>query len=182
MHGYRANFFLFSNMTYFLSAGYNPCYDIVFFLGTWAVLAFTTPMTGKEAVLQPLWIWQGEKAKTPCAVGVAHRCDSGRGCVCNPVLFTCLILDPSRIGNHLPKPPLFPLPKHARNRASTLGWGLYPTSPNKAHTGRHGGLQGATSAWWMLRYPPWFIRSAPPDWKHPQQRQKKASVSWAWVR
>ena len=28
----------------------------------------------------------------------------------------------------------------------------------------------------------WFIRSAPPERRHPQQRQKKASISWAWVR
>ena len=44
----------------------------------------TTPTTGFRAVLQPLWLFRGGSAKNPCAVGIAVRCDTGRGASATP--------------------------------------------------------------------------------------------------
>lgn len=64
----------------------------------------TTPTTGFRAVLQPLWLFRGRSAKNPCAVGIAVRCDTGRGASATPS-FHLLLFRPVERSVALRKPP-----------------------------------------------------------------------------
>ena len=106
----------------------------------------TTPTTGFRAVLQPLWLFRGGSAKNPCAVGIAVRCDTGRGASATRP-FHLLDFRPSKIKRNARKIALFYL---VRNTPETglVRWsvGVCSTSVGNSPHRATRWLTGATSS------------------------------------
>lgn len=125
-----------------------------------------------SAVLQPLSFYWGISATNPFAVGVAVRCEVGRGAFATPS-FSPACLSTQRKAEKRPTlPPVSFPPEAARISPECLSRVFSRPRLKNRHTRRHGGSQGATSASSELLTHPRFRRYIQPP-NHPSLQSRR---------